>query len=195
MRSHVDPLEIARWQFGITTVYHFLMVPLTIGLGPVIALMQWQSEIKDYTNGKLKVLIYHISANPKCKFMKAKDLKQYDVIMVSYSSLESMHRKEQKGWSRDGGLVKEDSVLHSIKFHRLILDEAHSIKSRTTGVAKACFALTAAYAAALPLQGAPGATCQISFTMGAQTLVLACRALKRIQKVVHVVARHTALSD
>jgi cytochrome d ubiquinol oxidase subunit I len=38
----VDPLEIARWQFGITTVYHFLMVPLTIGLGPCIALMQLQ---------------------------------------------------------------------------------------------------------------------------------------------------------
>src|ERR1700710_61645 len=38
----MDPLEIARWQFGITTVYHFLMVPLTIGLGPMIALMQWR---------------------------------------------------------------------------------------------------------------------------------------------------------
>ena len=23
---------LARWQFGITTVYHFLFVPLTIGL-------------------------------------------------------------------------------------------------------------------------------------------------------------------
>ena len=112
---------------------------------PPVALLQWQAEIKDYTSGALKVLIYHISANPKCKNMKPKDLKQYDVIMVSYSSLESMHRKEQKGWSRDGGLVKEDSVLHSIKFHRLILDEAHSIKSRTTGVAKACFALKATY--------------------------------------------------
>ena len=26
----MDALEIARWQFGITTVYHFMMVPLTI---------------------------------------------------------------------------------------------------------------------------------------------------------------------
>lgn len=112
---------------------------------PPVALMQWQSEIGEYTSGKLKVLIYHISANPKCKLMKAKDLKQYDVIMVSYSGLESMHRKEQKGWSRGEHIVKEDSVLHSIKFHRLILDEAHSIKSRTTGVAKACFALKANY--------------------------------------------------
>jgi len=34
----VDPLDIARWQFGITTVYHFLLVPLTLGLGPVVVL-------------------------------------------------------------------------------------------------------------------------------------------------------------
>ena len=36
----MDPLEIARWQFGITTIYHFVMVPLTLGLGPLVALMQ-----------------------------------------------------------------------------------------------------------------------------------------------------------
>jgi cytochrome d ubiquinol oxidase subunit I len=35
----VDVLDIARWQFGITTVYHFLMVPLTIGLGVLVAVM------------------------------------------------------------------------------------------------------------------------------------------------------------
>lgn len=33
----MDPVDIARWQFGITTVYHFLLVPLTLGLGPVVA--------------------------------------------------------------------------------------------------------------------------------------------------------------
>jgi cytochrome bd ubiquinol oxidase subunit I len=36
----VDVLGIARWQFGITTVYHFLMVPLTIGLSLLVAVMQ-----------------------------------------------------------------------------------------------------------------------------------------------------------
>jgi DNA repair protein RAD16 len=39
-----------------------------------------------------------------------------------------MYRKEMKGWNREDGIVKEDSVIHSIDFHRLILDEAHSIK-------------------------------------------------------------------
>ncbi|NOK38610.1 cytochrome ubiquinol oxidase subunit I [Corallococcus exercitus] len=33
-------LELARWQFGITTVYHFIFVPLTIGLAPLVALLQ-----------------------------------------------------------------------------------------------------------------------------------------------------------
>jgi cytochrome bd ubiquinol oxidase subunit I len=36
----LDPVDIARWQFGITTVYHFLLVPLTLGLGPTVAIMQ-----------------------------------------------------------------------------------------------------------------------------------------------------------
>ena len=33
-------LELSRWQFGITTVYHFLFVPLTIGLSFLVAVMQ-----------------------------------------------------------------------------------------------------------------------------------------------------------
>jgi len=33
----MDVLEIARWQFGIITVYHFLFVPLTIGLTAIVA--------------------------------------------------------------------------------------------------------------------------------------------------------------
>ncbi|MBV8345987.1 MAG: cytochrome ubiquinol oxidase subunit I, partial [Mycolicibacterium sp.] len=36
----MSALDISRWQFGITTVYHFIFVPLTIGLAPIIAGMQ-----------------------------------------------------------------------------------------------------------------------------------------------------------
>lgn len=36
----MDALALARWQFGITTVYHFLLVPLTIGLSVLVAYMQ-----------------------------------------------------------------------------------------------------------------------------------------------------------
>lgn len=36
----MDALDIARWQFGVTTVYHFLFVPLTIGLSLLVAILQ-----------------------------------------------------------------------------------------------------------------------------------------------------------
>ncbi|MFR4401608.1 MAG: cytochrome ubiquinol oxidase subunit I, partial [Peptococcus niger] len=35
-----EQLLLARWQFAVTTVYHFLFVPLTMGLPIMIALMQ-----------------------------------------------------------------------------------------------------------------------------------------------------------
>lgn len=116
----------------------------TLVLVPPVALMQWVAEIKAYTDGKLKVLVYH-NSDPKIKKLTPADVRKYDVIMVSYSSLESMHRKQEKGFVRGEDIVKSNSVLHSVHYHRLILDEAHSIKSRTTGVAKACFALQANY--------------------------------------------------
>lgn len=39
-RTFMEALELARWQFGITTVYHFILVPLTIGLSILVAVMQ-----------------------------------------------------------------------------------------------------------------------------------------------------------
>lgn len=40
MDMALAPDTVARWQFGITTVYHFLFVPLTISLGVLVALLQ-----------------------------------------------------------------------------------------------------------------------------------------------------------
>ncbi len=36
----MNSLDLARWQFAITTVYHFLFVPITIGLGFLVAGLQ-----------------------------------------------------------------------------------------------------------------------------------------------------------
>jgi cytochrome d ubiquinol oxidase subunit I len=36
----MDALTLARWQFGVTTVYHFFFVPLTLGLSILVAIMQ-----------------------------------------------------------------------------------------------------------------------------------------------------------
>jgi Cytochrome bd terminal oxidase subunit I len=36
----MNALDLARWQFGITTIYHFLFMPLSIGLSLLIAILQ-----------------------------------------------------------------------------------------------------------------------------------------------------------
>jgi cytochrome d ubiquinol oxidase subunit I len=36
----LDPLLLSRWQFGLTTIYHFLFVPLTIGIATSVAIFQ-----------------------------------------------------------------------------------------------------------------------------------------------------------
>ena len=36
----LDPLALARWQFGLTTVYHYLFVPFTIGMVVVVSIFQ-----------------------------------------------------------------------------------------------------------------------------------------------------------
>jgi cytochrome bd ubiquinol oxidase subunit I len=35
-----NALELARWQFALTTLFHFIFVPLTLGLAPLLAVMQ-----------------------------------------------------------------------------------------------------------------------------------------------------------
>ncbi|MET0855096.1 MAG: cytochrome ubiquinol oxidase subunit I, partial [Microterricola sp.] len=40
MNEILDPLALARWQFGLTTIYHFLFVPITIGMVTTTAIFQ-----------------------------------------------------------------------------------------------------------------------------------------------------------
>lgn len=103
-------------------------------VGPTVALMQWKNEIEKHTEGNiLKVLLFH-GAN---RLSDLEELNKYDIILTSYSVLESVYRKEKYGFKRKNGLVKETSPLHALKFYRVILDEAHNIKDRTSGTAKA----------------------------------------------------------
>jgi cytochrome d ubiquinol oxidase subunit I len=38
--TELSPLDLSRWQFGLTTIYHFLFVPLTIGMVFLVAILQ-----------------------------------------------------------------------------------------------------------------------------------------------------------
>lgn len=40
MIENLDALALARWQFGLTTLYHFIFVPLTVGMALLVAILQ-----------------------------------------------------------------------------------------------------------------------------------------------------------
>jgi cytochrome bd ubiquinol oxidase subunit I len=47
----MDPLILSRWQFALTTIYHFFFVPLTLGLGWFVAYFQtryYQTKDENY---------------------------------------------------------------------------------------------------------------------------------------------------
>ncbi|KAF9278710.1 DNA repair protein rad16 [Mortierella alpina] len=105
-------------------------------IAPTVAIVQWRNEITDHAPS-LKVLIYH---GPN-RTESMKELMSHDVVLTTYSIIESGYRKQKYGFKRKGMTVKEDSLLHRIKWHRIILDEAHNIKERSCNTARSAFGL------------------------------------------------------
>ncbi|KAJ3219283.1 DNA repair protein rad16 [Dinochytrium kinnereticum] len=89
---------------------------------------------------------------------KAK-LMSYDIVLSTYAIVENSFRKENSGFKRQGKLVKEKSLIHSIDWGRVVLDEAHAIKDRSCSTARAVFNLKCRYKWSLsgtPLQNRVG---------------------------------------
>ncbi|KAF9551556.1 hypothetical protein CPC08DRAFT_647581 [Agrocybe pediades] len=105
-------------------------------VAPTVAIMQWRNEIEAHTDG-LKVLVWHGNARES----DVSSLKTFDVVLTTYAVMESCFRKQQSGFKRKGMIVKEKSPIHQIHWNRVILDEAHNIKERSTNTAKAAFEL------------------------------------------------------
>ncbi|KAJ3015855.1 UNVERIFIED_CONTAM: DNA repair protein rad16 [Siphonaria sp. JEL0065] len=125
-------------------------------LTPTVAILQWLSELKErVTPDLLKICVFH-GTNRETNVQK---LKEYDVVLSTYAIVESLFRKQQSGFKRKGEMVKEDSILHKIQWGRVILDEAHSIKDRSSSTARAVFNLKAQYkwsVSGTPLQNRVG---------------------------------------
>ncbi|KAJ7058053.1 SNF2 family N-terminal domain-containing protein [Mycena amicta] len=107
-------------------------------VAPTVAIMQWKNEILAHTNG-LDVLVWHGAARQS----NPEELKKFDVVLTTYAVMESCFRKQEQGFKRKGMMIKEKSPLHRITWNRIILDEAHNIKERSTNTAKAAFELKA----------------------------------------------------
>uniref|UniRef100_A0A060TI47 ARAD1D36102p n=1 Tax=Blastobotrys adeninivorans TaxID=409370 RepID=A0A060TI47_BLAAD len=112
----------------------------TLVIAPTVAMMQWKNEIRAHTGHALSVFTFYGLANKK---VKPSELEKYDVVLTTYAVVESVYRKETTGFRRKGGMVKEKSPLHATKFHRIVLDEAHNIKDRTSKTSRAVSEMTA----------------------------------------------------
>ncbi|KAI8139099.1 SNF2 family N-terminal domain-containing protein [Fennellomyces sp. T-0311] len=124
-------------------------------IAPTVAIMQWKKEIEQHTDNLMKVLVFH---GAKRDFT-TQDIKEYDVVLTTYSLLENEFRRQESGTKKDGRIIKKASILHKIKWHRVILDEAHSIKDRACNTARACFNLEGTFRWSLtgtPLQNRVG---------------------------------------
>ncbi|CAM8885602.1 unnamed protein product [Rhodiola kirilowii] len=98
---------------------------------PMTLLSQWKSEIESHMEpGSLSIYVHYGQSRPK----DTKLLAQSDVVITTYGVLSSEYSSENT--DNSGG-------LHSICWFRVVLDEAHTIKSSKSQVSSAAAALTA----------------------------------------------------
>ncbi|KFA77491.1 hypothetical protein S40288_04268 [Stachybotrys chartarum IBT 40288] len=112
----------------------------TLVIAPMSLLAQWQSEAeKASKEGSMKIELYYGTEKSNnlrslCCSASAPDLviTSYGVVLSEFSSIAA----------RNG-----DKSLHtgifSLKFFRVILDEAHHIKNRASKTARACYEISA----------------------------------------------------
>ncbi|KAF9437674.1 DNA repair protein rad16 [Entomortierella beljakovae] len=105
-------------------------------IAPTVAIVQWMSEVASHAPS----LTTHMFHGPN-RTESIKLLTSFDIVITTYSIIESGYRKQKYGVKRGGMTVKEDSILHRIKWNRIILDEAHNIKERSCNTARSAFAL------------------------------------------------------
>ncbi|KAF5024734.1 hypothetical protein F66182_3166 [Fusarium sp. NRRL 66182] len=121
----------------------------TLVVAPMSLLSQWQSEAeKASKEGTMKIELYY--GNEKANNLQAlccasnatnaPDLviTSYGVVLSEFSSIAA--RKGDKSFHNG---------LFSLKFFRIIIDEAHHVKNRSSKTAKACYDISATHRWAL----------------------------------------------
>ncbi|ELR10812.1 SNF2 family protein [Acanthamoeba castellanii str. Neff] len=119
-----------------------------------LIVVPWAGEVKKHTKAKLlDVLLHH---GPQRWNVPVTRLAQADIVITSYATLSKEHEQQQSA-SAEGSekqtkrkkkkpkaaVKKRPIQLLSIRWHRVILDEAHLIRSRNTLMAKGTFSLIA----------------------------------------------------
>jgi len=113
----------------------------TLVVAPMSLLAQWQSEAENSSKeGTLKSMVYYgseKSADLQALCCETNAASAPNVIITSYGVvLSEFNQIAAKSGDRGGGIF-------SLKYFRVILDEAHHIKNRMAKSAKACYEIEA----------------------------------------------------
>ncbi|CAL9221099.1 unnamed protein product [Arabidopsis halleri] len=127
----------------------------TLIVCPASVVKQWAREVKEKVSDehKLSVLVYHGSRRTK----DPKELAKHDVVVTTYAIVTNEvpqnpllnlydSRSNKRGReSLEGSSLIQSHVgaLGRVRWLRVVLDEAHTIKNHRTLIAKACFSLRA----------------------------------------------------
>jgi len=123
----------------------------TLIIAPMVLMSQWLLEIENYTatgnkgwggRRSLRVLIHHGPTRAK----SARTFRDFDVVVTSYgtASAEFSTASRAEDWTGAAS-----APLFGVRWERIALDEAHTIKNAASQQAKACCAIKAKFRWAL----------------------------------------------
>ena len=105
----------------------------TLLISPLSAVKNWEDQVHEHTKkGSFKICVYHGSNRTQ----NAWELAKSDIVITTYGTVAS----EISGRSAKGS----SSPMRQIKWFRIILDEAHTIREGRAAQSQAIFSLSAA---------------------------------------------------
>ncbi|KAJ1423962.1 Zinc finger, RING-type [Sesbania bispinosa] len=100
----------------------------TLIVCPMALLGQWKDELETHSKpGSISIFVHYGGGRTN----SAELISGYDVVLTTYGVLSAAFRS-------DG----VNSIYHRVQWHRVVLDEAHTIKAHKSQVAQSAFALS-----------------------------------------------------
>ncbi|KAJ5704063.1 hypothetical protein N7493_011201 [Penicillium malachiteum] len=95
----------------------------TLIVVPSSLLQQWQTQLQDHVNREVCWTIHH----GQNKLHSRNQIDQYKIILTSYQTLASEYRTQKS--NPRGHTTAAQSIILTSFWHRIVLDEAHSIRN------------------------------------------------------------------
>lgn len=114
----------------------------TLIVCPLSTVSNWEDQFLNHVaENTLSIYLYHGSGRSQ----DASFLAQHDVVITTYNLVSSEFGRAEKENKRNIGSTREPIIpaLQQVHWHRIVLDEAHTIKDSSTSQARASFALSA----------------------------------------------------